>query len=232
MNNIKGGIDLHKKPVLCPVSGTLVRKGEINIASDFPSLTEVVTGWWYEVETNVTDNDPLKTNTGQSFIAGEKIYWDSGQSKWEKIVSSSGISGVMVYDEGSLIGTFDTIDCIGDGIEVYDGATKVIIKVDEGYVENVDIDTGTAIIDSFNDVDADAVVFEYVAKKGNIVRTGTIQAAWNSTTNEIDFNEYGVVEVGGSSDVTFTVDINSDVVRLLATVGSDDWFIKLKKRLI
>lgn len=50
-------------------------KGIINHPSDFPTLAEVETGWWYMVGMDVTDNDPTKTNTMQSFKAGDEIFW-------------------------------------------------------------------------------------------------------------------------------------------------------------
>jgi hypothetical protein len=50
-------------------------QGTIDVASDFPTLGAVQAGWLYEIGTNVTDNDPTKTNTGQSFLAGVSIVW-------------------------------------------------------------------------------------------------------------------------------------------------------------
>lgn len=57
-------------------TGSTVYKGVINVPGDFPTLADVKTGWWYLVGAPVTDNDPTKTNTGQSFIAGVEIYWN------------------------------------------------------------------------------------------------------------------------------------------------------------
>jgi hypothetical protein len=51
-------------------------KGEINVAADFPTLVDVEVGWLFLVKTDVTDNDVTKTNTGQSFLAGEEIAWN------------------------------------------------------------------------------------------------------------------------------------------------------------
>lgn len=48
----------------------------INIPSDFPTLAEVFLGATYRIGTNVIDNDPSKTNTGQSFLAGQEIFWN------------------------------------------------------------------------------------------------------------------------------------------------------------
>ena len=51
-------------------------KGEINSASDFPTSSEVKNGWFYTIGTDVTDNDPSKTNTGQSFEQYDEIAWN------------------------------------------------------------------------------------------------------------------------------------------------------------
>jgi hypothetical protein len=49
-------------------------KGAIAAASSFP--TAAVAGWSYRITADVTDNDDTKTNTGQSFIAGDEIVWN------------------------------------------------------------------------------------------------------------------------------------------------------------
>ncbi|MEA3225123.1 MAG: hypothetical protein U9Q07_04170 [Planctomycetota bacterium] len=51
-------------------------KGAITAAADFPISALVQVGWTYHVTTAVTDNDPTKTNTGQSFAASHEIAWD------------------------------------------------------------------------------------------------------------------------------------------------------------
>ena len=51
-------------------------KGAITAAADFPTAALVQTGWTYHVTTAVTDNDPTKTNTGQSFPASHEIAWN------------------------------------------------------------------------------------------------------------------------------------------------------------
>lgn len=56
-------------------------KGVINTSADFPTTGSPITGWYYKVEAaSVTDNDPTKTNTGQSFIPCE-IVWNG--TRWD-----------------------------------------------------------------------------------------------------------------------------------------------------
>ena len=56
-------------------SGTLVYKGDITVAADFPTLADVLPGWVYRIVADVTDNNPAKTNTGLSFTDGDEIFW-------------------------------------------------------------------------------------------------------------------------------------------------------------
>jgi hypothetical protein len=213
--------------------GTLIRKGSIIINSDFPTLNEVKEGWAYEILAGVTDNDATKTNTGQVFSAGDVVYWRESDTSWVTMGSGgSGILGITTQDESGPVGVFDTYDFIGDGVIVTDGGTKAVITIDQGYAENTDVDTGSEVIDSFADTSCDGVIWFYVVKKGAVTRTGSIQATWDATGNTINSNEYGVVQVGDSSDISFSVDINLDNVRLLSNALSDDWLIKVKKLII
>ena len=58
----------------------------ILVPADFPTVIEANAniGRVYVIGAAVTDNDPTKTNTGQSFIAGEEIVWD-GVSAYIKL---------------------------------------------------------------------------------------------------------------------------------------------------
>jgi len=67
------------------LANVLIFKGSIAVASDFPTLTAVKTGWFYIVSTDVTDNDPTKTNTGTSFLTGDEIVWTG--STWDVVGS-------------------------------------------------------------------------------------------------------------------------------------------------
>lgn len=48
----------------------------IYIASDFPKLSSVKYGSVYVIGADVIDNDPTRTNTGQSFTQGQFIVWN------------------------------------------------------------------------------------------------------------------------------------------------------------
>lgn len=58
-------------------------KGSVSAAADFPTVALVETGWTYIVAADVTDNDATKTNTGDSFKAGDEIAWNG--TDWTRL---------------------------------------------------------------------------------------------------------------------------------------------------
>lgn len=58
------------------LTGPMDYKGGVTVAADFPTLALVGTGDTYTASAAVIDNDASKTNTGQSFNAGEEFAWN------------------------------------------------------------------------------------------------------------------------------------------------------------
>ena len=59
------------------ISGITIPVGTVTIASDFPYPNQVVIAQTqFLILDTVTDNDPTRTNTGQSFLAGDYIVWN------------------------------------------------------------------------------------------------------------------------------------------------------------
>lgn len=98
--------------------------------------------------------------------------------------------------------------------------------------ENLDVDIATSpeVVDSFTSSSAKGVVWDFVIEQGTIRRVSSIVATWQSTT--VAYAEYGAVEIGDSSPVTMSVDIDSGNARLLATVTTDNWIITGRRYLI
>jgi hypothetical protein len=70
--------------------------GEFNVsvASDFPILKNVQTGLTQGlILASVTDNDPTRTNTGQSFAVGDYIVWNG--TNWTNVGGGSAGSGTV-----------------------------------------------------------------------------------------------------------------------------------------
>jgi hypothetical protein len=107
-----------------------------------------------------------------------------------------------------------------------------VIKYDTH--ENTDVDSAAPeVVDSFSDLAAKAVRWDIVISKGSVFRTCSISAVWNSSTDVIsDSGEYGIVLIGDSTDVTLSVDITTDLVRLMVTTISDNWSVTAQRYLI
>jgi len=58
-------------------------QGAIALPADFPDPLVVQAGDLYTCTANVTDNDPTKTNTGLSFLAGDEIAWNG--ATWDNL---------------------------------------------------------------------------------------------------------------------------------------------------
>jgi hypothetical protein len=90
-----------------PVSGGIIYKGNIAVAADFPTAGTPQAGWLYVVVAAVTDNDPTKTNTGQTFAAGDDIFWTGtdwniqGQSDVVRNPTTSTDQTVAVFNGAS-----------------------------------------------------------------------------------------------------------------------------------
>jgi hypothetical protein len=108
------------------------------------------------------------------------------------------------------------------GINVVGG-----IKIDSALLsnqENTDVDTGTETVASVAIATYTAAFFDFVIKKTTNVRSGTVYACHDGTN--VEFTETSTNDLGDTSDVTLSVDISGDNMRLLATVTSDDWSVK------
>lgn len=93
--DVAGAID----EIIAGLDGILQFQGDISAASDFPTSTDVKTGWLYRVLADVTDDDPTKTNTGQSFVNGAEIFWAG-------VWVSTGVPlpiNLVLTDEASLV---------------------------------------------------------------------------------------------------------------------------------
>jgi len=84
-------------------------------------------------------------------------------------------------------------------------------------------DTGLSVVDSFPANLGDSVIWHYKIKKGNNIKTGTIQGAWDSLSNITESDLYPVAL--GTIDVVLSVDVSGGNVNLKATLTSDDWEI-------
>lgn len=97
-----------------------------------------------------------------------------------------------------------------------------------GYCENTDVDTGTEDIKSLPLATYQAVFFDYVVKNGTNLRAGTVTAVHDGTN--VEFTDTSTKDLGNTSGVTLSVDINGTNMRLRATTTSDNWIVKANIR--
>ena len=76
--------------------------------------------------------------------------------------------------------------------------------------------------------DYDAAHFDYVVKDGTNYRTGVVMAVWNGSN--VEFTDTSTNDIGNTSSVSFTVDINSGLARLKITTGTGSWTVKTSIR--
>jgi hypothetical protein len=100
---------LIRNETLLELLSPLRLKGDITLASHFPTSATVQDGWTYLIKANVTDNDATKTNTGQSFLSGSEISWNGtnwsilGVEQASGLLYSNLISGLTATNVQSAI---------------------------------------------------------------------------------------------------------------------------------
>jgi len=97
--------------------------------------------------------------------------------------------------------------------------------------ENLDVDTGTENIDTF-DPDGDGAVFWYYSvQNGANHRGGTITACWDDSAGTVEYNDVSTSDIGDTSPLTLSVDMSggSGTVRLRATATTDNWIVKVAR---
>lgn len=97
--------------------------------------------------------------------------------------------------------------------------------------ENLDIDTGTEVVDNFLASLGSAVEFKYTVIKGAAFRAGSIIAVWDGT-NPPEHSEIGTISIGDTSDLVLDVDFSGGDIRLKGTAASDNWIVKGKRTII
>ena len=98
---------------------------------------------------------------------------------------------------------------------------------------NTDVDTGTETVDSFADTTGDVCFWFVKVKKGANVRAQIFMANWDASGDTIEYSQgQTTLDVGDTSDLVLSADIDSNNVRLRATAGSDDWEVTVKRMVV
>jgi len=100
---------------------------------------------------------------------------------------------------------------------------------------NTNVDTGVEQIDTFPDTIGDAVFWDYLIKRNEIMRSGTIVSVFSGTSDTGAFfsgASTGLTGHGDTSGVSLTVGVSGGTVSLVASAQSDNWTITAIRRLI
>ncbi len=146
----------------------------------------------------------------------------------ETLTNGSNADSLHLHSS-SAISDFDTAVKTKLNVEnVVSGSSQITYSDITGILieqqNNLDVDTGTEVIAQVDSSVYDGVFFDYVVKNGTNLRAGTVIAIHNGTS--VEYSENSTDDLGSTAGVTFTVDLDSGNLRLLATVSSTDWEIK------
>jgi len=201
-------------------SKTLTVTGDISGSGDF------YVGNVKSAQLLATDNSGkiIATNSGSlSFVNGSSsgsliTYW----------VDADTISGsndfVRLSNRNIGIGTISP----SEKLEV-SGSIKLLNSLLSNQ-SNIDVDTGTEVVATISTGSYNTAFFDYSIVSGSNARAGVVYAI--HIGSNITYTETSTTDIGDTSDVELSVDINGSNMRLLATVTSDNWIIKSLVRAI
>jgi hypothetical protein len=186
--------------------------------------------------TNTVKARVRTTDEGASYV-------DFREKDFPKVGSASehgNLSGLLDDDhtQYALInGTRDFTGAIGgvSPVATTDFTTKAYVDGLAGTLaENTDVDMGVEVVDSFADTLGKAAFWDYViySNSGVNMRAGRMMSVWDASTDVIEYNEVATDDLGNTSDIVLSIDINSNNVRFISTASSDNWTIKVKRSII
>jgi hypothetical protein len=158
VDGVHYGVEVGDSPGVEQAGNVFEFQYDIAVNSDFPAPPGSPGGvqdyFVYETVAAVTDDDPTKTNTGQSFPADTRIYWQTDTwylfSQDLIFVKSGSTISKSVGTDTLDLNTGDTILYSlkaknSNGIEIRDDSTNFGIKIADG--GNVGIGTDTGLTD-------------------------------------------------------------------------------------
>ena len=114
------------------------------------------------------------------------------------------------------------------------GTTNITNYNSSDFVDfsNLDVDTGTEVVDSFAVTSARGAVWYYTIRKDSNQRSGMVVGSWLADGSSVVYSEDSTEDIGDTSGVTLSVDYSSSLIRLKATVTSDNWIVEGSRLLI
>lgn len=133
------------------------------------------------------------------------------------------IAGITDFPVAPVLGSVDQPSILtGGNITIinnntYNGGTPFT---------NTDVDIGTEVADIFPFTDGRSATWFYTITNsgGTIQRAGMLQGTWISSGSS-EFSDEGTPSIGGTVDVSMSMDISAGNARLLATATSNNWIV-------
>ena len=218
-SNVSGDITINSSGVSAIGSGVIVN-ADIN-ASAAIAVSKLAAS----TISGITLGNNLGTLTLGDGLSGTSYNGSTGVTAAvdSTVIRNTGdqtIAGVKTFT-GNVVTTGDLL-ISGSGVQ------KSII--DKQQVGPQAISTLTQVA-SVSATDVDAVFFDYVIKQSTTdMRAGTVMVVTNGTTAE--FTETSTLDIGNTSMVILSADINAGNVRLLALSPTGTWTIRTLVRTI
>ena len=186
-------------------------------------------------EGNTDTKIDFETNTQRFFAEGEEMIKFNSSLVVINEAAGSNDFQVKGNTDNHLIFTDGDVDKVGIGTsspsEKLDVQGNIKLSASLlSYQENTDVDSAATETVAAVSTDYDCAFFDYIIKNGTDLRAGTVTAVHDGTN--VEYVETSTNDLGDTTDVTLSVDIDGTDLRLRATVLTDNWSVKTLVRTI
>ena len=173
-----------------------------------------------------------------------RIYWDNGSGTGPGVeITTTSLPNGWIFDPyaGFILCGSDS-----GGLFTPTGNLPIWLKAyryigDKGAagtsgeitrVENIDVDIGSSVVDTFSEGLSDACVWFYRVKNGTNLRAGSIIAVWEVASDLVEFANQSTLDIGDTGDLLLRVEDVGNNIRLVADATSDNWSVRVARILI
>ena len=106
-----------------------------------------------------------------------------------------------------------------------------VLEIPQNTGANIDVDTGTEVVDSFGSGSFNAAFTNYVVKEGTNLRAGQLMSVWDGSGN-IEYTDVSTNSLGDTSGVLMFASINAGDIEIKTTVNTNNWYVKINTTLL